>query len=569
VPTPTIAAPLAPGTARPPAGTLPGIDVSHYQGSIDWASVASSGIRFAIAKVTDGRSYVDPTYLTNKAAAESNGIVFGAYHFARPDTRPNDPSVEADHFVDHAQLAGGNIIPVLDLESSNGMTDGEITAWMLAWLGRVTERTGVRPMVYTSPHGWDDRTGDTTAIVDAGYTVLWVAHWNTQTPTVPAGDWGGHGWTFWQYSDCGTVPGIDGCVDMDAFAGADFSAVVVPREDVTAPGVAMSTPVGGPATIAFNEVVRRVTPENTYVWAPFDGTYPDVDLLCRNGDDDVVNCETGAVRTVVVATVDPLVLGDTYEAVVNPAVVASAVVDRSGNPAPTTTQTFLAPTDVDDVDPAVRYAWRTVSRSSALGGSYAFERASGASASFAFSGTSVSWYTAMGPAQGKAAVRIDGELVGTFDGYAPKPAFQVPRRFQGLERGRHVITVRALGRSNAKAHDTQVVVDAFGVNGVVSRTPALEATWRRADGVSTSDVPRASVEVRFDGTGVDWRTVAGPDQGSAQVLVDGVVTETIDNHASGRSDVVRTIDGLVPGVHTIRIVVASGDVSVDGFTVRP
>jgi hypothetical protein len=132
-----------------------------------------------------------------------------------------------------------------------------------------------------------------------------------------------------------------------------------------------------------------------------------------------------------------------------------------------------------------------------------------------------------------------------------------------------VITVRALGRSGARAHDTQVIVDAFGVNGVVTRTPVLEATWRRADGVSTSDVPRASVEVRFDGTGLDWRTVTGPDQGTAQILVDGIATETIDNHASNRSDVVRTIDGLAPGMHSHQIIVSSGAVSVDGFTVRP
>ena len=52
---PTISAPLAPTTARPPAGSLPGIDVSHYQGTIDWAQVSASGVRFAIAKATDGR----------------------------------------------------------------------------------------------------------------------------------------------------------------------------------------------------------------------------------------------------------------------------------------------------------------------------------------------------------------------------------------------------------------------------------------------------------------------------------------------------------------------------------
>ena len=513
---------------------------------------------------------MDPTYLLNKAAAESNGIVFGAYHFARPDTRPNDAVVEADHFVDNAQLAGGNLIPVLDLESSNGMSADEITAWILAWLGRVSERTGVRPMVYTSPHGWAERTGDTTAIVDAGYTVLWVAHWNTQSPTVPANDWGGYGWTFWQYSDCGTVPGIDGCVDMDAFDGSAFTDVSLPREDVTAPGVTMSTPVGGPATISFDEVVRHVTPDNTYVWAPLEGTYPDVRLLCRSGNGSAVNCETGAVRTVVVTTVDPLVLGETYEAVVNPGVVASAVVDRSGNPAATSAQTFLAPTDVDDADATVRYAWRSVARTAALGGAYAFERASGATASFDFSGTSVTWYTATGPAQGKAAVRIDGELVGTFDGYAPKrTTFAVPHRFTDLDHGRHTISVRALGRSSAKARDTQVVVDAFGVNGVVTRNPAVTATWRRGGGVSVSDVAKAWVEVAFRGTGLDWRTVSGPDQGTAQLLVDGVATQTIDNHATSDGPVVHTIDGLAPGVHTLRIVVANGAVSVDGFTVRP
>ncbi|HSL14751.1 MAG TPA: GH25 family lysozyme, partial [Actinomycetota bacterium] len=51
------------------AGTLPGIDVSHWQGTIDWTQVAASGVRFAIAKATDGREGVDPQYLTNKAGA--------------------------------------------------------------------------------------------------------------------------------------------------------------------------------------------------------------------------------------------------------------------------------------------------------------------------------------------------------------------------------------------------------------------------------------------------------------------------------------------------------------------
>ncbi|MGH2578157.1 MAG: glycoside hydrolase family 25 protein, partial [Actinomycetota bacterium] len=142
------AAPAA--AAEPPPGAIPGIDVSRHQGTIDWAQVAASGQRFVIAKATEGLFSVDPTYATNRAAAMAAGLVFGAYHFARPDLHPTDPIGEADHFVDTAQLGPGNIVPVLDLERSGDLTQAQLTAWILAWLGQVTARTGVRPMVYTS-----------------------------------------------------------------------------------------------------------------------------------------------------------------------------------------------------------------------------------------------------------------------------------------------------------------------------------------------------------------------------------------------------------------------------------
>ena len=214
---------------EPPAGALPGIDVSPWQNTIDWYQVAASGTRFAFVKATDGRTYVDPMYATNRAGAAAAGIAFGAYHFARPDHGANDALIEADHFVDNALPATGDLLPVLDLESTGGLAPDELTAWMLAWLDEVTLRIGVRPIVYTSPLGWANRTADTTAIVDAGYTVLWVAHWGVTSPTVPANDWQGNGWTFWQYSDCGHVAGIQGCVDADWYDGTTFDAVSVPE----------------------------------------------------------------------------------------------------------------------------------------------------------------------------------------------------------------------------------------------------------------------------------------------------------------------------------------------------
>ena len=117
----------APMVAAPPAGALPGIDVSHHQGAIDWSQVAGAGTRFAFAKATEGRSYVDPTYATNKAGAALSGVVFGAYHFARPDDTANDAILEADHFVDVALLEPGDLVPVLDIERTGGLSQAQVT----------------------------------------------------------------------------------------------------------------------------------------------------------------------------------------------------------------------------------------------------------------------------------------------------------------------------------------------------------------------------------------------------------------------------------------------------------
>ena len=264
-------------------------------------------MRFAIAKATEGQTFVDSMYATNKFAAESNGVAFSAYHFAKPDDSPNDAILEADHFVDTALLVPGNLLPALDIERTGGLSQTELTEWILAWLGRVTERLGVRPMVYTSPAGWENRTGDTTAVADAGYSVLWIAHWDVAEPRLPANEWSGNGWTFWQYSDCGSIPGIEGCVDADWYGSSDFGPVTIPSPDLTPPTVGLATPTGltGPVVASFDEVVHQVAPANTYVWAPQTGTYPEVALACRSGKDVVVDCAVGNVRTVTVQPLEP------------------------------------------------------------------------------------------------------------------------------------------------------------------------------------------------------------------------------------------------------------------------
>ena len=189
--------------------------------------------------------FIDTTYPTNRAQAKANGMFLGAYHFARPELTlidlvgvPDpvpDAVAEADHFMNTATPQSGEMIPVLDLEdygktaTNPGLSPTDLQTWVRAFLERVYERTGVRAAIYVSPSFWSTRMGSSRWFADNGYQTLWIAHWTSAAgPTLPASNWGGLGWTFWQYTSSGTVPGISGRVDLDFYRGADFSPVLIP-----------------------------------------------------------------------------------------------------------------------------------------------------------------------------------------------------------------------------------------------------------------------------------------------------------------------------------------------------
>ena len=205
------------------SGYKEGIDVSHWQGTIDWAKVRAAGKTFAIAKSTEGIGFKDSSYDRNKAAALGQGLKFGAYHFARPGS--NNPVVEADWFVNTSGHQRGMLIPTLDLEVTGGLGTTALTNWVKAWLARVDERLGVKAMIYTSPSFWRTSMGDSRWFADNGYAILWVANWHVTSPSVPASNWGGRSWTFWQYTSDGVVPGIAGRVDLNRYRFPTFDAV--------------------------------------------------------------------------------------------------------------------------------------------------------------------------------------------------------------------------------------------------------------------------------------------------------------------------------------------------------
>ena len=196
-----------------------GIDVSHWQGRIDWDRIARGNVDFAIIKATEGTWMVDPWYTRNRTRARRAGILFSAYHYANPSRRAGDAIREANWFVRKAKLDGTNLIPALDLEESGGLRPAQLQRWTLQWLRRVEHRLGVKPMLYTSPGFWSGQVGNTTRISRAGFDVLWLSHWGTRRPTVPGRRWAGDGWTLWQWTERGRVPGVSGWVDRNVYSG--------------------------------------------------------------------------------------------------------------------------------------------------------------------------------------------------------------------------------------------------------------------------------------------------------------------------------------------------------------
>lgn len=125
---------------------LQGIDISHWQGSINWTSVKNSGKRFAFCKATEGTDFTDPTFATNYSAIRAAGLLRGAYHMGRPAV---DAVAQADFLYDTVQPTSGDLPMVLDLEKTDSLTPTAVRAWVVSFVNRLTSRMGRAPIIYT------------------------------------------------------------------------------------------------------------------------------------------------------------------------------------------------------------------------------------------------------------------------------------------------------------------------------------------------------------------------------------------------------------------------------------
>jgi len=186
-----------------------GVDVSVYQGTIDWTSVKGAGIDFAIARISDG-SALDTDFATNWSGMKSAGLVRGAYQYFEPG---QDPTTQANIVISAVGMLGSGDLPVTaDMETTGSQSAATIAANLRTWMTAVQAGTGKAPMVYTAEGYWDS---DVASTAFAG-SPLWVANWGVTCPTLPTG-WSN--WVFWQNADNGTVAGISDTVDLDDYNG--------------------------------------------------------------------------------------------------------------------------------------------------------------------------------------------------------------------------------------------------------------------------------------------------------------------------------------------------------------
>jgi len=206
--------PLAGAAAVP---QLPGIDVSSYQGDIDWATVSKS-IDFSYTKASEGTYYTNADFANQYNGPYEYGVIRGAYHFGIPNN--SSGQAQADYFIDNGGgwSGDGKTLPgALDIEYNPygaecyGLTQSQMVTWIHDFANEYASREHVYPVIYSTTDWWSTCTGNNSGF--AADDPLWIANFTASAGgTLPAG-WGYY--TFWQYADSGSLPG-----DQDVFNGA-------------------------------------------------------------------------------------------------------------------------------------------------------------------------------------------------------------------------------------------------------------------------------------------------------------------------------------------------------------
>ncbi len=185
-----------------------GIDISRYQGTVDFDRVAADGIDIVYMRAGEGNDYIDPEYERNYQQAREAGLKSGAYLYVTATT-VDEGREQAKFFASLLQGKEFACRPVMDFENLRGLNRQTANDIALAFLQTLEEETGVTPAIYTGAYKveavWD---------ADLAAYPLWIAEYGAEEPKT-TGAW--KEWSGFQYTDKGQVDGIDGDVDLDRF----------------------------------------------------------------------------------------------------------------------------------------------------------------------------------------------------------------------------------------------------------------------------------------------------------------------------------------------------------------
>ncbi len=215
-----------------------GVDVSSYQGVINWSNANRSGVSFAWAKATEGATLHDADFTLNEANAAGAGVYIGAYHFAHPETHIGiaGADLEAAFFwsavSNYVRGGGSYLMPMLDVESdlssaSPAYTKTTLSQWVNEWcqdIADAAESNGVvvRPVIYTYTSysaTWLDDTVTNWPLWMAEYPATPNPQYGAPSSTSPWATW-----TIWQFDDTNTIlSGITSDCDVDVFNGSAAS----------------------------------------------------------------------------------------------------------------------------------------------------------------------------------------------------------------------------------------------------------------------------------------------------------------------------------------------------------
>lgn len=191
-----------------------GIDVSEWQGRINFKEVAESGIEVVYIRASEGTSYIDPYFMDNYRGAKENGIRVGFYHFLTATTT-EEAEREAKFFVSNIKGLEPDCKLAMDFEVFNGLGREEINRISKVFLEKVEELSGKECVIYSDASNARDVFDEELA---KKYPI-WVADYFVDEPE-NNGKW--DSWVGFQYSDKGRIKGISGNVDRDRFTGGIF-----------------------------------------------------------------------------------------------------------------------------------------------------------------------------------------------------------------------------------------------------------------------------------------------------------------------------------------------------------